>query len=108
MPKTFSAAMSKAAVMPVAQRGNYVVTRAGPGGNVSDRLVRLRKLTRRLRRWRATVALILAGAYLVAVAVLAGVGLHDRLAHADVIVVPGNTVARDGTPSPRLQARPVR
>ena len=32
-------------------------------------------------------------------------GMQDRVAYADVIVVPGNTVASDGTPSKRLQAR---
>ena len=49
--------------------------------------------------------IVVAGAYVLAAGVLAGLGLHDRVAHADVIVVPGNTVARDGTPSPRLRAR---
>ncbi len=32
-------------------------------------------------------------------------GLADRINVADVIIVPGNEVAADGTPSPRLQAR---
>ncbi len=32
-------------------------------------------------------------------------GLNDEIADADVIIVPGNTVAPDGTPSPRLRAR---
>ena len=32
-------------------------------------------------------------------------GLNDKAAQADLIVVPGNTIAPDGTPSPRLQAR---
>lgn len=32
-------------------------------------------------------------------------GLNDHIADADLIVVPGNTVAPDGTPSPRLRAR---
>lgn len=43
--------------------------------------------------------------FLLATAALVLAGLHDRLAPADVIVVPGNTIAPDGTPSPRLQAR---
>lgn len=43
--------------------------------------------------------------FLLATATLVLAGLHDRLAPADVIVVPGNTIAPDGTPSPRLQAR---
>ncbi|SDX64793.1 Uncharacterized SAM-binding protein YcdF, DUF218 family [Collimonas sp. OK242] len=41
---------------------------------------------------------LVAGAIVVA-------GLNDKIADADLIVVPGNTVAADGTPSPRLQAR---
>lgn len=32
-------------------------------------------------------------------------GLHDTIADADMIVVPGNAVSQDGTPSPRLKAR---
>ena len=40
-----------------------------------------------------------------AAAALVLAGLHDELAPADVIVVPGNTILPDGTPSPRLQAR---
>ena len=43
--------------------------------------------------------------FLLATATLVLAGLHDRLAPADVIVVPGNTIAPDGRPSPRLQAR---
>jgi uncharacterized SAM-binding protein YcdF (DUF218 family) len=52
-----------------------------------------------------TVAAVATACYLVAAAVLAGVGLHDQAAPADVIVVPGNTVQPDGTPSDRLGAR---
>ena len=43
--------------------------------------------------------------FLLATATLVLAGLHDKLAPADVIVVPGNTILPDGTPSPRLQAR---
>lgn len=32
-------------------------------------------------------------------------GLNDRVIKADLIIVPGNTIAANGTPSPRLQAR---
>ena len=32
-------------------------------------------------------------------------GMQDQIADADLIVVPGNTIAPDGTPSPRLKAR---
>ena len=45
------------------------------------------------------------GIFLLATAALVLAGLNDRLAPADVIVVPGNTILPDGTPSPRLQAR---
>jgi vancomycin permeability regulator SanA len=44
-------------------------------------------------------------AFLLAAAAIALSGLNDQLAHADAIVVLGNTVAPDGTPSPRLRAR---
>ena len=40
-----------------------------------------------------------------AMAAIAVNGLHDRLAPADAIVVPGNTILPDGQPSPRLRAR---
>ena len=40
-----------------------------------------------------------------AMGLIAVSGLHDRLAPADAIVVPGNTVLPDGQPSPRLRAR---
>ncbi|WP_257572440.1 YdcF family protein [Janthinobacterium sp. UMAB-56] len=45
------------------------------------------------------------GAFLLATTALVLAGLHDKLAPADVIVVPGNTIAPDGRPGPRLQAR---
>ena len=45
------------------------------------------------------------GVFLLATAALVLAGLNDQLAPADVIVVPGNTIMPDGTPSPRLQAR---
>lgn len=37
--------------------------------------------------------------------VLVIAGLNDRHGQAALIVVPGNTIAPDGTPGPRLQAR---
>ncbi|KAB0325838.1 YdcF family protein [Janthinobacterium sp. PLB04] len=46
-----------------------------------------------------------AGLFLLATVALVLAGLNDKLVPADVIVVPGNTIAPDGTPSPRLQAR---
>ncbi|WP_300759578.1 YdcF family protein [Janthinobacterium sp.] len=51
------------------------------------------------------LALAAAGAFLLATGALVATGLHDQVAQADMIVVPGNTIAPDGTPSPRLQAR---
>ena len=45
------------------------------------------------------------GLFLLATTALVLAGLNDKLAPADVIVVPGNTILPDGTPSPRLQAR---
>ncbi|OEZ49031.1 MULTISPECIES: YdcF family protein [Janthinobacterium] len=53
-------------------------------------------------RWTALLALI---TFLLSTTALVLAGLNDKLAPADVIVVPGNTIAPDGTPSPRLQAR---
>ncbi len=44
-------------------------------------------------------------ALLVGTCILVADGLHDRLGVADVGLVLGNTIASDGTPSPRLQAR---
>lgn len=49
--------------------------------------------------------LIFPATLLLASAVIVAAGLDDQIAPADMIVVPGNTVAPDGTPSPRLQAR---
>ncbi|QYG06962.1 YdcF family protein [Janthinobacterium sp. PAMC25594] len=43
--------------------------------------------------------------FLLATTALVLAGLNDKLAPADVIVVPGNTILPDGTPSPRLKAR---
>src|SRR5450830_1991478 len=51
------------------------------------------------------LGLTTAGVFLLATTALVLAGLNDKLAPADVIVVPGNTIAPDGTPSPRLQAR---
>ena len=72
--------------------------RRGPGVR---RLPRARRVARTLR-WPVAV---LAGLYLLAAAGIAAWGLDDGIARADVVVVPGNTIAPDGTPSPRLRAR---
>lgn len=50
-------------------------------------------------------AALLAGLFLLGCGLLVVAGCSDRQAEADMIVVPGNTVAPDGTPSPRLKAR---
>lgn len=41
----------------------------------------------------------------VALAAVTVAGLNDRVASADTVIVPGNTVHPDGTLSRRLQAR---
>ena len=51
------------------------------------------------------LVLIGLGFFLLAAIVLVADGLDDQAGTADMIVVPGNTVAADGTPSPRLRAR---
>lgn len=51
------------------------------------------------------LASLVVGLFLAFAGLLVIAGCSDRLAQADMIVVPGNTVAPDGTPSPRLQAR---
>lgn len=49
--------------------------------------------------------LIFPAALLLGSAAIVAAGLDDQIAPADMIVVPGNTVAPDGTPGPRLRAR---
>jgi len=51
------------------------------------------------------IAALFAGLFLLGCALIVVAGCSDAQADADVIVVPGNTVSADGTPSPRLQAR---
>ena len=43
--------------------------------------------------------------FMLAAAVVAAVGLADHVVRADMVVVPGNTVYPDGTPSDRLKGR---
>jgi len=57
-----------------------------------------------LRKFRIPL-LALAVFLAFAAAAIVADGLDDRIANADIIVVPGNEVAPDGNPSPRLQAR---
>lgn len=45
------------------------------------------------------------GTFIIAAAAVAVAGMNDHRRKADIIVVPGNTIAPDGTPSPRLKAR---
>jgi len=51
------------------------------------------------------IAALFAGLFLLSCSLLVVAGCSDKQAAADLIVVPGNTVAPDGQPSPRLQAR---
>jgi len=51
------------------------------------------------------LVVLAAGCYLLAAAAIVLVGLNDHAVSADIIIVPGNTVSPNGTPSPRLQAR---
>ena len=62
------------------------------------------KLKRPTRIISRIAAILIALAVCVALAI-ALFGLHDRRAPADAIIVFGNTVNPDGTPSPRLRAR---
>lgn len=57
--------------------------------------------------WKRLLLLLggLVLAVLLGTAVLVVAGLRDELGHADVCLVLGNKVERDGTPSPRLRAR---
>lgn len=57
-----------------------------------------------MRVFRRIVLTVIAGLVL-AVGAIVTTGLNDHVADADLIVVPGNTIAPDGTPSPRLKAR---
>lgn len=45
------------------------------------------------------------GVIFIAIGLIVGAGLNDHFAKADLIVVPGNTIAPDGTPGPRLKSR---
>lgn len=57
-----------------------------------------------MRHLKPFIFISLGSVFLAASAIVAA-GLNDHISNADMIVVPGNTVAPDGTPSPRLQAR---
>ena len=48
------------------------------------------------------LVLLALGAFMLASIVLVVAGLNDKPGQAQLIVVPGNTIAPDGTPSPRL------
>lgn len=56
-------------------------------------------------RWLAGAGFALGCCLLAGSAAVAIAGCQDRVADADLIVVPGNTILADGTPSPRLRAR---
>ncbi|WKB52367.1 YdcF family protein [Eleftheria terrae] len=57
------------------------------------------------RRWLWRLLVAAASAYALAAAAIVVRGLDDEVFPADLIVVPGNTVAPDGHPGPRLKAR---
>lgn len=61
----------------------------------------MKAVLRKIGRLAETMVVL----YLLASLAIVVWGLADRINVADVIIVPGNTVAPDGTPSPRLQAR---
>ena len=56
-------------------------------------------------RFIKRLVLLALGAFVLASIALVVAGLNDKPGQAQLIVVPGNTIAPDGTPSPRLQAR---
>lgn len=57
-----------------------------------------------MRKFGVIVCLVFS-LYSVAAIAIALYGLNDHAVYADMIVVPGNTVAPGGVPSPRLQSR---
>ncbi len=81
--------------MPRVYRGSGRLDEGAEAGALSSAAIR------KLRR----VVFIALGLYIAAAAALALWGCIDHLEPADAIVVPGNTVAPDGKPSPRLRAR---
>jgi uncharacterized SAM-binding protein YcdF (DUF218 family) len=60
---------------------------------------------KRIRRVLLFVALPVALAFTLAAALIVADGLTDDIHAADVAIVPGNTVEKDGRPSARLGAR---
>jgi len=73
-----------------------------PLGRLAQALGRMNQRFRKSAK--AGFCALLVGA-LAAAGVLSVVGLSDRIASADAVVVPGNTVNPDGSPSARLAAR---
>ena len=62
-------------------------------------------MSKRTKKALLITPAVLVVAFLVAAVGLAADGLRDEIHPADVAVVPGNTVERDGQPSARLRAR---
>lgn len=62
-------------------------------------------MNRRTKKALLIPAVMLSASFLVAAALLVADGLRDEIHPADVAIVPGNTVERDGQPSARLRAR---
>ena len=61
-------------------------------------------MSKPLKRVLLAFSILFAGLLLACAGIMVA-GMRDQLAPADMIVVPGNTIAPDGTPSPRLRAR---
>lgn len=65
----------------------------------------MRKTGLALRRWALLFGMSCIFLYSLAACIIVWDGLTERVFRADAVVVPGNTVNEDGTPSPRLSAR---
>lgn len=59
----------------------------------------------RIMRRLSQIFFVVLACFLLAAAAIGAIGFRDHIANSDMIVVPGNSVALDGSPSPRLKAR---
>lgn len=62
-------------------------------------------MNKRAKKALIVLPAVLSAAFLLAASLIAADGLRDEIHPADVAIVPGNTVERDGRPSARLRAR---
>src|ERR1051325_2715147 len=62
-------------------------------------------MNKRTKKALLIPAVVLSASFLVAASLIVVDGLSDEIHPADVAIVPGNTVERDGQPSARLRAR---